>query len=115
LHDRDPIVVEARDVRGHGWWRYWRFASCGNGKAALAFGELAATGPADGWLDDAKICVDNEPGDCVVDDVDAWVDKDGDGDGDEVRLLELKCLRTRYRRLRFVDGTVAPLIFEDVQ
>jgi hypothetical protein len=82
-------------------------ASCGDGK-------LAATGPADGWLD-AKMCVDNEPGDCIIDDIDAWVDNDGDGEGDEVRLLKLKCLRTRCRRLRFVDGTVAPLIFEDVQ
>jgi hypothetical protein len=36
-------------------------ACCDGG--TLVVGELAATSPADGRLDDDKICVDDEPGD----------------------------------------------------
>jgi hypothetical protein len=49
----------------------WDVACCDDKKAALAFDRLAVIVPADGWLDDVKICVDDEPGDCIVEDVDA--------------------------------------------
>jgi hypothetical protein len=61
-------------------------ACCDDGGAELAFGDLAATSPADGGFDDAKICVNDEPGDCAVDDGTGWIDNDDDGDGDEVSL-----------------------------
>lgn len=64
----------------------WEVACFGDGGPALGFGEFAATSPADGELDDAKICVDGEPGDCAADGVNAWVET-GVGEGDEARLL----------------------------
>jgi hypothetical protein len=49
------------------------------------FGVLAATSLGDGGLDDAKICVDGELGDCTTDDVNAWLET-GARVGDEARL-----------------------------
>jgi hypothetical protein len=63
----------------------WEVACCGDEGAALAFGELAATRPADVGPDDVKICVDDEPSGCA-DDVNAWVET---GAGDEARLPDL--------------------------
>ena len=67
----------------------WEVACCDDCGEAPAFGELAATSPADGGLDDAKICVDGEPGDCDADDVEVWAET-GAGFADEARLLGLK-------------------------
>ena len=61
-------------------------ACCDDERAELVFSELAATSPADGGFDDAKICVNDEPGDRAV-----------DGEGDE---LGVKHSRSRRRRLR---------------
>ena len=64
---------------------------------------LAATSLADWGLDDAKICVDGELGDCTADDVKAWLET-GAGMGDEARLPGLKCCRSRSRTLGFAGG-----------
>lgn len=79
-----------------------KVACCDNEGAALAFGKLAVISPVDGGFDNAKICVNDEPGDCAVD------DGDDDGDGDE---LCLKRSRSR-RRLSFVGGIETPLMFD---
>jgi hypothetical protein len=88
-------------------------ACCDDEAGALGFCKLAATSPADGELDVAKICVDDEPCDCAVEDVNAWVEND-DGDGDEARLLCLKGFRSSSLRLSFAGGTGASLISDDV-
>ena len=61
----------------------WEVACCDDCGGAPAFGESAATRPADGVLDDAKICVNGEPGDYVADGFEVWTET-GAGVGDEV-------------------------------
>ena len=89
-----------------------RVACCDDEGAALAFGELAVISLADGGSDNASIFVNDELGDCAVDDGTGWVDNDDDGDddgdGDE---LGLKRSRSR-RRLSFGGGIETPLMFD---
>lgn len=64
--------------------------ACGDDEAAaLAFGELAATSPVAGALEDAGV-------------------------GDEPRLVGLKVLRSRSRKPGFLCGMGSPDMFDDV-
>ena len=70
----------------------------------LASDKSAETGTAGAALEDAS-WVDNKFFICADGDVAVWIDRDssdGDGNGDEARPLEVKCARTRCRRLVFV-------------
>jgi len=60
--------------------------------------------------------VDDEFIICVVDDATMWFDRDdGDGDGDEARLLKGRCARARCGRLVFTGGVGFPLIVINVR
>lgn len=78
-------------------------AWCNEGAGTLAFCELVATSPADGWSDDVKIFIDDEAGDCAADDANAWVETVV-AEGNEARLLRLKSLRSRSPILRFAGA-----------
>jgi hypothetical protein len=57
-----------------------------DGGAELAFSNLTATSPADSRFDDAKICVNNKPGDYAVNDRTGWIDNDDNKDGNKLSL-----------------------------
>jgi hypothetical protein len=61
-------------------------ACCADEAVALAFGELAATSPDTGGLDDDKTCVDDEPGDCSAVE-----------DGDKPRLPEVEATKSFFQ------------------
>ena len=70
----------------------------------LAIDKSAETGTAGAVLEDAS-WVDDEFFICADDDVAVWFDQDSgnrDGNEDEARPLEVKCARSRCRRLVFV-------------
>ena len=70
----------------------------------LAINKSAETGTAGAALEDA-FWVDNEFIICANKDVAVWFNRDsgdGDGNGDEARLLKGRCARNRWRRLVFI-------------
>lgn len=70
----------------------------------LAIDKSAETGTAGAVLEEAS-WVDDELVVCADDDVAVCFDRDssdGDGDGDEARPSEVKCARSRCRRLVFL-------------
>ena len=79
--------------------------------AAVVFGEWTVNGLADNGLAD-KTCVNDEPGECAVDDANTGIGGGVDDSGDGARFPTLR-RRNRSLRPSFAVGGEAPLIIDN--